>query len=252
MKIRSDFVTNSSSANYILELMFESEEGGFAFMNLAVSPELCFSADGAMGGDGINLHPSQQGEDILVGGRSVFGAKDIDELCDMLFSAATIDGWAASENTVPVIDVAPITIQEFKDNCEDEDITVENLEFITIGNGKRGSGDSAIYIESDNDRFEEYRKKYQEAPEEEKEAILEEFIAFVASGPELEVQDNEFMMTERMKCIWIGGQEELRRQMTDYLMNGYNGYWMARYCQEYTIDLLEKELSEREVVYYPS
>ena len=348
MKIRSDFVTNSSSANFILELAFYATDGSNAHMDLAVSPEVCFSADGDMGGESITLSPRKQDGDILAGSRSIYSAKNIDELCDLLFSAATIEGWqgrtgeseiedddledltfvitgklefyknreelaeyiedmggrvtgAVSSQTnylisndtesnsskyqkatnlgIPIIseidfmrafdedryydevdeyditvsvkDVAPNTIRNFKDNCKKAGITIENLKTITVGNSKAGSGDSAMYINSDNDRFEEYRKKYQEAAEDQKEAILEEFIIFVESGPELEVHDNEYVLPERMQCFWMGSSDNLRKKMTEYLAKGKNGYWMAQHTREFIIDVSGKNLMERDVIYYP-
>lgn len=340
MKIRSDFVTNSSSANYILELTLKSQDGKTAYTDLF----LC----GEEGFDSIELYPEKRADDILVGDQSIYSAKNIDKLCDLLFSGATVYGQfeddeceleeADEESTfvitgklkyyenreelaeyiedmggrvtgsvssktdylicndvdstsgkakkahelgIPIIteiefmrrfdedryyesmddnqedgcisakNLSPGTVAALKESCVKEGITLDNLKTIIVGNSKNGTGDSAMYINSDNDRFEEYRKKYRGAPEEEKAVILEEFIAFVESGPELEVKDNEYMLPARMQCIWMGNDDDLRKQMTEYLVDGKNGYWMAQYCHEFIIDVSGRNITEREVLYYP-
>ena len=282
MDIRTDYVRSLSSACYILEMRFESNAGKSAVMHLAVSGGVCFSADGDMKADVIYLYPKQERNDITVGDKSIYSAKDLDELCDLLFDAATIEGWqdpnvdynayrakvngltfaidgrlkcygshkelagrieqlggvvSASissdvdylicndpkavsrkaskarqldipfisdfdfmwgsfaknpccedqENrrddgiTASVTDVAPITIANFKYACADAGITLENLMTIMIRNNKFGNRDSAMFILSENDKFEEYRKMYRNASNGQKRSIAEDFIAFVES-----------------------------------------------------------------------
>ena len=89
--------------------------------------------------------------------------------------------------SVSVRDVAPITIGNFKCACAEAGITLENLKKITIRNNKFGNRDSAMFILSDNEKFAAYKKLYMNAPDEQKKSIAKEFIAFVKTGPILEV-----------------------------------------------------------------
>lgn len=317
-------------------------------MNLSVSPEVCFSDDGDMQADTIYLYPKEEENNIAVGGKSIYSVKDINELCDLLFGAATIQGWRkesdwsaikdfsadglcfalagtlkhyksrevlaerirynggmladnfsaktqylinndptdscpenqkAAELGIPIIpellfmevfdedyfneylrqsgmdtvsvkDVAPITIEEFKDEVSDAEITLDNLETIKIRNSKSGWGESAIYIPSYNDRLASFREKYKRAAEDKKEIILKHLIAFIKSEPQLEVKDNECQLPERIRCVWGGSDEGLEILMQNYLTGKDNDGWNGTYSKEFTIDVSGKTVTSREVLYF--
>jgi hypothetical protein len=91
--IKTDYVRSLSSASFVLEIQFESDDGKRAAMHLAVSSGTCASVDGDMKADVIYLYPEQKGSDISVGNQSIYSAADLNALCDLLFHAATIRGW---------------------------------------------------------------------------------------------------------------------------------------------------------------
>ena len=154
--------------------------------------------------------------------------------------------------TVSVKDVAPITIGNFKEECAEAGITLGNLKTITVENKKCGSGDSAMFIYSDNDKFAAYKEKYQNVPEQKKEGILQELMAFVKSEPKLEVEDNEGELPETMRCVWAYDDEELEKEMRDYLNGNGPRHWMGEYAEVFTIDVSGKTVTSREVLYFPA
>lgn len=263
MRIRTDFVTNSSSASYVLELTLETNDGKFARTSLAVSLESCGSDDGYMTARDIFLGTSEMEDDILVDKTSIFSAKDIDALCDLLFSAATIEGWEdlkdeddefedeimfedSSGRTVSVIDVAPKTLSNFKKECKKSGVTLENLKSITILNAKSGWGESAMYVDGDNKQLAAYRMRYQEASEDEKETIVQEFLAFVKSEPELDVVDNGCRLPDTVRCTWNLDDSTLEQEMRKYLKRKRISHWMGEYGIVETIDISEKTLDSKE------
>ena len=351
MEIGSYFIKGTSSASYILNVCFETDNGVNATMHLSVSPGVCYTADGKMEADAIYLYPWQENGDIGVGKKSIYSATTLDDLCGLLFDAATIEGWqdpmaeinkyrakvngktfaidgklkyyyshkelterieklggrvsgsVSSENSylicnnkdsasrkaskarelgIPIIsdldfgfglfgkdvscdgqgdcsddgklvsvrDVAPNTVCNFKKACNEAGITLENLKIITIQNSKLGWRDSAKFIFCDNPVFYEYKKMYRNASDEQKREIAEQFIEFVKAEPMLEINDNEFELPGVLPCKWNGNDESLEEAMRAYLEGNDPGHWMGTYSKEFTIDVVGRSVTSREVLFY--
>ena len=155
-----------------------------------------------------------------------------------------------NEEAVSVADVAPITCGKFLTECKNKEISMENLSCIAIRNKSFGSGDSAMWVDCDNDVFAEYKQQYELAGKEEKEAILNQMFEAIKQGIELPVNDNSGYLDETMICVWGADDAALRAVLEKYLKGKLIGdYWMATYSREYSISIADKTISSRTVLY---
>ena len=274
MKIRTDFVTNSSSANYTLILKFIGENGAVAAADFSVSPESACTIDGEKTGEDIYLDGS-----LAFVGQMVKENKDINDIIHSLCSCITIERWNSGEDEdedewnfmgedeAKKIEKArkelegkvsgdgleyPLTIKKFKKDVKKLKLTTDQIRYVAVGNAKYGSGDSAMWIKLDI--FDPYRDKYAAAEtEEERKAVIEETAQFVLTEPEWQVNDNGGRFNRPLPIVWNSSPAALRRAICDALEgknNHRNGsYWMGAAAKVQKYDVKTGEVQIRTVFY---
>ncbi len=242
MKIRTDFVTNSSSACYTLALRLVSEAGAVAGAAFSVSSDGAWTPDGFKTGGDICFTGSFA--DI---GKMILENKDINELINALCSNIEIirfddeedfDEECDSEDTQIVCESGvtgdganfPNTIRGFKEEAKEIGIMTNQIRYIVTQNIKYGDGDSAMWIEMDI--FDPYRARYADAKsKEEKSAVIEEAVQYILTGPKWEINDNDGEIVEPLPVLWSGNVNSLRSAIRDALDGkGNHGsvcYWMG-------------------------
>ena len=277
MKIRSDFVTNSSSANYTLVLRIIDEDGEEAGAGFSVSPECAITMDGGKNGCDITFDGSFSELRAMIK-----EGKSIDDIIYAMCSGISIDKWddeeedeeededddffaKADDDEEAKADIAfikgkvtgdgagyPRTIIMFKDMANALGITSDKIRYLVTENCKYGSGDSAMWIEMDI--FDPYRERYAAAQtDDEKEAIIEEAASYIMSEPEWEINDNEYCIEEPLPIVWGGSYLELCEAVKaalDKKPNHRNGsYWMGSSADITKYDVKTGKTETRSVFY---
>lgn len=277
MKFRSDFVTNSSSANYTLVLRLQDEDELEAGAGFSVSPECAITMDGGMNGEDIGL-------DVPL--ETLFSAlkecADINAVIDLLCNHIEIEMWEDEEDwddedeweggeedeeededakaelakAVENIDGDasrfPRTISMLRQAAQTLGIDKDNLRYVVAENAKYGSGDSAMWV--DLDPLNPFADRYKAAKsDEERDAILEEAADYVLSEPEWPVNDNEYLIEGSLPIIWEGSRNSLIKSIKNYFEGKHNhrngSYWMGSHSTIQKLDLKEGTITHREVFY---
>ena len=252
MKYRTDFVTNSSSASYIVEIDCIPIEGDTQTVQFLVHPEEAF---------GIELHIPSDEEGFYYGDnekKRISQIKDIEELMDILYERLYVDEFYRSDEDEIFEDDTVFKqedLDEYFNSCKEvlmsEYSTLNNLKSVEVKNIKYGNGDSASWIPfEDNPVLEDYYQRYHEADARGKETVFIELRNYIDSEPVMVWKDHEGEMDGPRKIVWNDDEEALEGFLNKFFHEREPNrmYWMAYPTTRYELDVGTGVVVESEIL----
>ncbi len=241
MKYRTDFVTNSSSASYIVEIDCIPVEGDTQTIQFLVHPEEAY---------GISLHVSSDEDGFYYGDnekKRISQIKDIEELMDILYERLYVDEFYRSDEDEFFEDDIVFKqedLDEYFNACKEvlvsEYSTLNNLKSVAVKNIKYGNGDSASWIPfKDNPVLEDYYQRYHAADASGKETLFIELRNYIDSEPVMVWKDHEGEMDGPRKIMWNDDEEALEGFLNKFFYERELNrmYWMAYPTTRYELDV---------------
>ena len=253
MKYRTDFVTNSSSASYIVEIDCIPIEGDTQTIQFLVHPEEAF---------GIELNIPNDEEGFYYGDKEkkrISQIKDIEELMDILYEMLYVDEFYYSDEDDEFFEDDVALKQEDLDgyfnSCKEvlmkEHPTLDNLKSVAVKNIKYGNGDSASWIPFEgNPILEDYYQRYHAADAVGKEAVFIELRNYIDSEPVMVWKDHEGEMDGPRKIVWNDDEEALEGFLNKFFHEREPNrmYWMAYPTTRYELDVGTGVVVESEIL----